>query len=367
MGKAGSLSDLKLGDLRPDWNNPRFPPLAVDGFSDDLDVYALLDDRFDAASVAESIARHGFFQSEPLIAIPTLDGKYVVLEGNRRLTALKSLVDPAVRNRMTDPRWKNISADTAQIITDATLIPVLVAESRESVAPILGYRHVTGITPWDPYQQARYVSSLIDAADSTVNAAEVAHLIGRDLSEVKAFYRNYSIVEQARDVFQIPDVDRIVDEFGVWTRAMTSTGIRDYIGAPAPRDVQEGNYPLPSENREQLMQAITWLFGVARSAGDKALGKQSSAGRVITDSRQLTRLGKVLANTDGRAALEAEPNLVDAERAALNRSARFFEATTNAKASLHVAKKNATPALVQDQLPLLDELAITLGQIRATE
>jgi hypothetical protein len=365
--RGGGLAELELGLLRPDWKNPRFPPQAVNDFESDVDVYAFLDDKFDAASVAESISRHGFFQSEPLIAIEAPGGDFVVLEGNRRLTALKGLARPDVRARMTDPRWKSMPSVSKGAVTEQTLIPVLIAESRESVAPILGYRHVTGITPWDPYQQARYVSSLIDAEGSTVNAAEVARLIGRDLSEVKSFYRNYSIVEQARDKFEIPDVDRIVDEFGVWTRAMTSSGIRDYISAPAPRDVVEGNYPLPEDGRQPLERAITWLFGEPRSEDDKIRGKQSSEGRVITDSRELTRLGRVLANADGRAALESEGSLSEAERASLNRSARFQEAAIGAKNALSTARKNATAALVLENLKVLDEIEDLLNDVRDTK
>ena len=365
--KAGSLAEIELRHLRPDWKNPRFPPAAVEKFKDDLDVYALLDERFDAVSVAESIARHGFFQSEPLIAIRLRNGDYVVLEGNRRLTALKGLAVPEVRARMVDPRWAALSSGESSGVSESTKIPVLVADTRESVAPILGYRHVTGITPWDPYQQARYVASLIDEKDSTLNAAEVAHLIGRDISEVKAFYRNYSIVEQARDVFEIPDVDRIVDEFGVWTRAMTSTGIRDFISAPAPRDVEEGHYPLPEQSMEPLAQTITWLFGEPRSDDAKAKGKQSSAGRVITDSRQLTRLGRVLANSDGLAALKEKPDLADAERAALNQSARFLESISSARSSLLSARKNATEELARDHRSLLDDIEAILAEIRGDE
>jgi hypothetical protein len=330
-------------------------------------VYAYLDERFDAASIAESISRHGFFQSEPLIAIPAEDGTFVVLEGNRRLTALKALALPAVRARMTDPRWMGLSVESGEAMTDAIRIPVLVASTRESVAPILGYRHVTGITPWDPYQQARYVSSLIDDPESTVTAIDVAQLIGREISEIKSFYRNYSIVEQARDIFEIPDIDRIVDEFGVWTRAMTSTGIRDYIAAPSPRDVVEGNYPLPNASKEPLENTITWLFGIPRTDDDKSQGRQSSSGRVITDSRQLTRLGRVLANADGRAALESASNLADAERASLNQPARFLESATSAKTSLVMAEKNATSELVAEYWQLLEEINGTVEKIRAME
>lgn len=344
---GGDLQSVPLSKLRPDWQNPRFPPSAIDHFTDDRDVYAYIDKKFDAASVAESIARHGFFLSEPLIAISSDKGEFIILEGNRRLTALKALASPIIREHLTDVRWKEISPRDGNEVDENTEIPVLVATSREEVAPILGYRHVTGITPWDPYQQARYVSSLIDDEDVSLSAAEVAELIGRDVSEIRAFYRNYSIVEQARDMFKIEDTERITDEFGVWTRAMTSAGLREYMSAPPPRDVVEGDYPLPDTSGDKLEQTITWLFGKPRSEAEKEAGRQSSAGRVISDSRQLTRLGRVLANHDGQHALETGASLKDAERAMLKPATRFLDHLSSALSSLDSAKKMATPELVE--------------------
>jgi len=367
MAIGGALRNVKLGRLRPDWLNPRFPPSAVDSFEDDLDVYAYLDKKFDTVSVAESIARHGFFISEPLIAIASGPNDYVVLEGNRRLTALKGLSSEDVRSRMTDPRWIGLQVAAGIDLDGETEIPVLVAESREEVAPILGYRHVTGITPWDPFQQARYVASLIDDEAADLSADQVSQLIGRDVSEVRAFYRNFSIVEQARDVFEMPDPDRITDEFGVWTRAMTSTGIRDYIRAPSPRNVQEGSYPLPDEKADQLAKLVVWLFGKPRSDADKESGRQSSDGRVITDSRQLTRLGKVLANSDGQAALERGESLKEAERAMLNQATRFFSGLDSAHSGLEQSLKVATGELVSEGHAKLAQIAGSLEAIRSQE
>lgn len=361
----GTLETITLGQLRPDWENPRFPPGVADKFTDDLDVYAYLDKQFDAASVAESIARHGFFLSEPLIAIPSdrEDKSFIVVEGNRRLAALQGLAHPNVRARMTDPRWISFPAD-AEV---PTAVPVLVAASREQVAPILGYRHVTGIAPWDPYQQARYVSSLINEDGSQLSAADVAQLIGRDISEIRAFYRNYSIVEQARDVFDTPDPDRMVDEFGVWTRAMTSSSLREYIMAPPPRDVVERTYPLPEGAEAMLERLLTWIFGRPRSDEEREAGRQSKDGRVISDSRQLTRLGRVVANERGLAALEDGKTLVDAELAVLDEGIRFAESVDHARKELRTASENATSARVAENRKALTEIEQLLNEIKEAE
>lgn len=379
---GGELRQLPLSALRPDWRNPRFPPNAAEGFQSDIDVFAYLDKQFDAASIANSISKHGFFLSEPLIAIPFSDDDfedqssklgatsggisatqemYIVVEGNRRLAALKGLSDPRVRAAMTDPRWKSFPQDTGLPET----IPVLVAPSREHVAPILGYRHVTGIAPWDPYQQARYVASLIDAEETNLSAVEVSKLIGRDVSEVRAFYRNYSIVEQARDMFDIPDPDRIVEEFGVWTRAMTSTGIRSYIEAPAPRDVEERVYPLPDGVAERLASLTTWIFGIPRSPENIEKGRQSKDGRVIEDSRHLTRLGKVLANPLGASALEEGKSMKEAELAVLDEFVRFADSVEGARKELDTAAAVATAERARANAEALDEIDSLLESIRS--
>ncbi len=338
---GGRLETIALDRLKPDWNNPRFPRLDASSFSSDVDVFRYLDAQFDAVSVAESIARHGFFLSEPLIAIPDNDN-FIVLEGNRRLTALRALSDERIRAAMTDPRWRSIEGTVAADLE----IPVLIAPSRAAVAPILGYRHVTGITPWDPYQQARYVASLIDDPEHPLSAPEVADLIGRGVSEVRSYYRNYSIVEQARDVFEIADSDRIVDEFGVWTRALTSSGIREYIHAPAPRHVEEGRYPLADESKQPLSELLKWLFGDPRTAQEASSGKQSRNGRVLTDSRQLTRFGQLLANSDAVIALRNGASLAEAESASLDTGARFRDALSTLGRGAKVLTENATPDLV---------------------
>lgn len=360
---GGALKNVSLDKLRPDWTNPRFPPGAAEHFVNDLDVYAYLDKQFDAASVAESIARHGFFLSEPLIAIPASGsaGDYIVVEGNRRLAALQGLARQDARERMSDPRWKSFPKE----LDTPSEVPVLVASSREEVAPILGYRHVTGIAPWDPYQQARYVSTLIDDNDSDLSAADVAQLIGRDVSEVRSFYRNYSIVEQARDVFETPDPGRMVDEFGVWTRAMTSSSLREYISAPPPRDVVEREYPLPEEAADRLGRLITWIFGKPRSTDELEAGRQSKEGRVISDSRQLTRLGRVVANARGASALEAGELLAEAELAVLDESIRFIEAIEKARKELTIAYDHATLERVAQYQDAVNAVARLVDDIKA--
>ena len=299
----GMLIEVTLDELRPDHRNPRFPPGREAGFDDDEAVYRFVDREYDAYHIADSIQRHGYFPAEPLIVMPAEDGAgWTVLEGNRRLTALKGLADPVRRADYPDRRWKAMPKTLARNLPKK--YTVFAVPDRSKVAPVLGFRHITGIAEWEPYAQARYVAQLVDQEGNDLDA--VAELIGRSSTEVKSAYRNYWIVEQARDELGIDDVERVLEEFGVWTRAMGNPALRDYIGAPAPRAVDPEYWPINTKNRDELARLIDWLYGSARDKG----GRQETPA-VIAESREITRLGRVVANERGRAALERGSELRD--------------------------------------------------------
>src|SRR5262249_19240151 len=82
----------KLDDLLMDSQNPRIPEDKNSLSPDQLVAYVA--HKYNALAIARSIADHAYFPSEPLIAIPKGNsGKLIVVEGNRRLSALKLLRD----------------------------------------------------------------------------------------------------------------------------------------------------------------------------------------------------------------------------------------------------------------------------------
>jgi hypothetical protein len=96
----------KILNLLLDPQNPRLPE-SKQGISQ-AELAEELDLGFEAYTIAESIASHGFFKSEPLIVIPTEsdEGKWITVEGNRRLTALLALAREDVRKNFPDPdKW----------------------------------------------------------------------------------------------------------------------------------------------------------------------------------------------------------------------------------------------------------------------
>src|SRR5713101_8279997 len=95
MAIADRIEYVKLDKLLIDPDNPRLGKGLTEKTQEAMLRY--IEARFEPILVGRSIALHGYFVSEPLIVIPNKDQTFTVVEGNRRLVALKLLSDEAAR------------------------------------------------------------------------------------------------------------------------------------------------------------------------------------------------------------------------------------------------------------------------------
>jgi len=85
------IEHVRVADLRLDLQNSRFPVSSVNAAA----AMNLLFEEHDVLEVAKLILRSGYFDDEfPLVFQE--DGANVILEGNRRVSALKALWDPTL-------------------------------------------------------------------------------------------------------------------------------------------------------------------------------------------------------------------------------------------------------------------------------
>jgi hypothetical protein len=267
---------IEVGKLLLDEKNPRIPTDKQSLSQDDLTVWVA--EAYASLTIAHSITSHQYFPSEPLIAIPDKDGKYKVVEGNRRLAALKLLLNKELRQKLKSRKaW-----DALPLKNVPDSVPVVVVAKRRDVAPIIGYRHISGVEPWDSYAKARYIADQIkDGRDFETTAEEV----GEPESAVRMNYRNYRIAEQASELKIDPDaLSGMTNGFGIFTRAMQDSNIRDFIGAPQPAKTVTTKQPIPAKKKDALKEMVEFLFGPTA---------------VLSDSRDISKLGKVIASADG--------------------------------------------------------------------
>lgn len=285
------LSTARIEDLRLDPLNPRLPGENQGQAQDEL--LRIMARDYSLLELARSFTDNGYFVEEPLIVVPE-DGTYLVVEGNRRLAALKLLSAPSmVTNLGLGKDWTELAPKW--VANPIEFVPILIYQHRRDVVPYVGFRHISGVKPWEAREKARFIDALL-ASDDSHTFADVAREIGSRASSVRDSYIAYRLVRQAREQFEI-DTSKAEDSFGVLIRAIASGPIKDHlglsIGDKGPKELKD---PLPPDRVDQTREIIGWIFGT------------DDRKRVITDSRALTKFGWILANAQALEMLRTSGN-----------------------------------------------------------
>jgi hypothetical protein len=286
------IERLPLRDLRPDPHNPRLPIGVKDELEGD-DLLVHIANSFDPLIVADSIARHGYFASEPLIVVRDTDG-WLVLEGNRRLTALLGLARPELQERFADGRkWAQLTPPPS-VSVDMD-VPVLIADAREDADAVIGFRHIGQVLEWKPLQRAQFIAYLVDERSQSFH--EVSDTVGEGEDTVRMRYRNQSILRRAAVLGRNDILELGQKSFGTYTAALNRTGLREFIGAAAINEVRERQDQLEEDHLGNLVELFGWLYG---ADGDR---------KVIRESRELSRLATVVQHRDALAELRRSRDL----------------------------------------------------------
>ena len=166
------------------------------------------DSRFDIASLATSIENNGFLKHERLIVARYDGDKYLVLEGNRRVTAIRKLQDERGGSFQALPPAIRESLRTIPcFVLDGPVIDAddnIAAAYRRAAEIYIGMRHLMGAKSWEPASRYEFQSRLIFSEGWRVD--EVAERFGRKKSEVvrdlkaQILYRDFVTFEKTKKV-----------------------------------------------------------------------------------------------------------------------------------------------------------------------
>jgi len=207
--------EVAVADIFLDPNNPRFwseesrrIPIVADIKIPDEQQQIRAQERLASQGIDElkySMLRNGFLPLDRIVVreLSGLSGKYVVIEGNRRLAALKMLREE-IQNDLIDE--SGITPEKLRLLLDITnQIRVLLYRGHETgdIAWILqGIRHIGGIKDWQPAQQGKLVADQIDKEG--LSLSEAGQRFGLTAQAVGKRYRSYKALDQMRndDEFQ---------------------------------------------------------------------------------------------------------------------------------------------------------------------
>lgn len=176
---------LDIANLELDKQNPRLPKTVRD--KDDYEILKEMWISFSLEELVISIVQNGFIPAEPLMVVKNNDN-YVVVEGNRRLSAVKLLTDDAYKN---DSFFKDKLSEY-KLKTNINKLPCYIFSKREDIDSALAVRHIKGIKTWGAREKAEYVNKLYE---NKKNITQVNNIIGSKTDAVGSLIYAYRWLE----------------------------------------------------------------------------------------------------------------------------------------------------------------------------
>ena len=285
LGTETKLEYVSPSVLDFDPTNPRFGGL-MDGHSQDAIQQELMKDPYYASELVDSLLKNGFIDYEPLV-VKRNGNRYTVVEGNRRLAAIREIF--AHQDRYEGR------------IEDLKKIPVLVfperpdREQKNEMRVYLGVRHLLGFREWPSLSKAQFLereSNEEGGLDRVIKEMRITKM------QVRRFLIPYRLLRRAGHA--IPKGE----DFWVIAEALGRRGIKSFLQL----EVDPETLAITSYNKKKLSLVLDYLYGPQKTRSER-----DSSRKVISETRDLSRLGKVLSSRKAASVLYTSKSLEQAE------------------------------------------------------
>jgi hypothetical protein len=229
---------LPIGDLYLDADNPRLfgeplsggklmaKQLAGRSWSDGRVQEALrrtLEESHALQPLIDSLAALGYVPMDKIVVHEAEPGKFVVLEGNRRVACMKTILHCNHIHLRHEPE---------EVLATFRDLEVLVLGSTgEALAKdtflLQGVRHIAGVRSWGPYQQARMVYACV--VEKGLTYKDTAAAIGLSATRASAMLHAYLGVKQMEDHPEF-GAKACPELFSHFDQAYKQPPVRDWLG-----------------------------------------------------------------------------------------------------------------------------------------
>ena len=296
-------------DLRFDLSNPRFPD---EGFTTEEQVLKHLVGSTDVDELIQSIRSAGYVDFEPLIVERRSE---IVLEGNRRLAALRLLSNDRLRTKLRVQLPE---------VADPKPLPEMVrvkwVDSRAEARAHIGFKHINGPFKWDALSKAKFAAEWFEDGGDVVT---ISRTLGDNHNTVRRLVNGWYALKQASDGgFDREDRSKPRFAFSHLYTALTRPAVREFLGMTAEDlSAPPRPDPVPLENQRKLQKLMSWLYGQERR-GEPTL--------VQSQNPNLNQLCDVLGHSEARQMLLAKRDLRTAFERVEPPSSRFADALMKA-------------------------------------
>ena len=329
-------SDVPLKDatevpvdwLRLDRKNPRL--VGSGEVASDAAIISELYRGEELGELLQSLASNGYLDIEPLIA-ELVDGAFTVLEGNRRLAAIKLFREEEIGDevfRVGGIRIKipDISDDNRASLEKVSIYRVA---SREDARAYIGFKHINGAAKWESFAKAKFAADWYRQGE--VSLVEIAEKIGDGHDTIKRMVNAIYVLDQASGSDRFDLDDRVAPRFNfshLYT-ALSRSQYMEFLGlgsAWTSYDPQPN--PVHHESIDALIEVLHWIYGSKQQERDPVIRSQNP---------DIKDLGKVLLNNEGLTVLRTTNSLSEAVASITPPSQRLSESLLQARSAIRDA------------------------------
>ena len=259
-------------DLLLDTSNPRF---GLGHAASQEDAMDLLVRGSNLKELWDSINSQGWIDFEPLVALSEKrDGKWVVIEGNRRVAAIKTLLDPGLLPPILAKRVPAITDRARRSLTaigDRKRLTILLVNDRHDADTFIGFKHVNGPASWGSLAKAKFAQAMFDRLvesgkrrDEALSEVQMA-LGDTHSTSLARMIMAFKVFEQAidNDFISEETFSNGVTGFSHLYTMMPNPASRVFLGLgeeAISADAIKDN-PVPKDSLENLQFMTGWLFG----------------------------------------------------------------------------------------------------------
>lgn len=249
---------VKIKQLEFDSHNPRLPELLG---KNQREIFRFLVDEIGVEDLLESIAASGIIEADPVIGKPAKEkDKYVVIEGNRRLAALKLLNGERIDDGEPEPTLPQLAPGA---VGNIDTLNVELGWPEPELEAYLGYRHVTATREWPPEAKARFVIERCKEDFSKENLSKFAKRLGTTPPTLRRWIVAYLTLNQAQEkgLFDLKDA-YAKRYFGTFYTLLGSQQVQSFLGL---RTDPVASNPVPEDHLSNLKEFVSWSIGTKKN------------------------------------------------------------------------------------------------------
>lgn len=291
--------------LKLDRENPRL--VGISARTTDESIVAQLYRGEELGELLQSISANGYLDIEPLIVwLDPADQKFTVLEGNRRLAAIRLFREPALVDAISKNERIKIGVPHISKAVEASLAEVSVyrVPDRDAARSFIGFKHINGAAKWESYAKAKFAAGWYNSGN--VSLEEISEKIGDRHDTIKRMVAAIYVLDQAEreGVFSLTDRKITKFNFSHLYTALSRSTYMSYLGLETAWSRYDPKPdPVPADKLDRLREVLVWIYGSKEDDREPVVQSQNP---------DIKNLGETLASAEGLHILRAGGTLAEA-------------------------------------------------------